>query len=300
MKFWKLVVGFIFLLAGCSGSRVIMPEETVTLEKNQAIVVFRINRADDVTVVGRMIIIKEAGTGETHFFIIPELGKPKQFPVLKVIALPAGKYFFDSLDITEFGDGGTTYKVNISPNSFVAEAGKVVYIGDLVVKSRVTKSFLKGKEGTFWYRLNDRYEEVKTALTTQYPNIVSNYTLEKRLAEFKNTLFDWREVDISDVKITPAKGTMENPVLVEITISATDSQDNEELFWVNLLTKTAEKRDAAIFSYISSVYGEENKGWFLIEQKVISEKKLTECVIYDKSKNEQTKIYFKISYIEKK
>ena len=247
-----------------------------------------------------MIIIKEAGTGETHFFIIPELGKPKQFPVLKVIALPAGKYFFDSLDITEFGDGGTTYKVNISPNSFVAEAGKVVYIGDLVVKSRVTKSFLKGKEGTFWYRLNDRYEEVKTALTTQYPNIVSNYTLEKRLAEFKNTLFDWREVDISDVKITPAKGTMENPVLVEITISATDSQDNEELFWVNLLTKTAEKRDAAIFSYISSVYGEENKGWFLIEQKVISEKKLTECVIYDKSKNEQTKIYFKISYIEKK
>lgn len=308
MRKYLFLISIWFLITGCEDANSILRDGSVSLDESKGIVVFRIAKADEISKFGYGINIVSSETGKEYYIPFIEETDPKvegvygpaqqqeNFPVLKVVSMPAGKYFFASLD---FGAdlSGTRYGVKFSENAFDVKPGKMVYVGDIRVQSRVQENLFVGKSGTFWYRLDDNYDTVTNLMHTYYPTLMGQYRLEKKLASFKNTLFDWKQIDVSDVKIEEGSGTKEDPVKITIPMKVDSTKS-----LIENLEIIAQRKTAAIFFYLSKKYGEENKDWLFIKQEDsfynAENLKVYHIEIRKNNSKEQKQIYFKIREIK--
>ena len=260
-KFYGLFLALsIFLLVGCSAAVSIVKDGEVKLKEKQGLLVFRVKKYDADSKFGESIEV--FAEGEKYFYTIwfdpgtsgeglKEIytvrSKNKDYPVLKITSFPEGEYSFSRINL----DGN--YYVNLPNNSFAVKAGKMIYIGDIVVKSQMEENLL-GKSGKFWFKLEDNFSETKRILEINYPTICSNYTLEKGLAQFKPNLVELRDIDTSDVIVKDVKegeNTKDNPI--EIIVP----------FKQGLIYDNTDRANAATLKYLESKHGKEGEGWKL-------------------------------------
>ena len=93
---------------------------------------------------------------------------------LKVITLPAGEYKWSSLHIYQH------HWMFSEDSSFVVQAGKMIYLGDIYYHFKLWLFGIKGK-----IAVKDNNEDVLKLLNEEYPSMVRKYGLSKNLTTMK-------------------------------------------------------------------------------------------------------------------
>ena len=143
-------------------------ERGQTLKPEEAILAIRFhNSSEGLMSTGsnsfRLTSEQVGGNFKLNFTIV----KPNE---LFVYAIPAGEYRWKDIKIAQ-------YKGTFSKNSrFVVRAGEMVYVGDIYVHHIIWLFGIKSK-----ISVHDKYEEALKELNFDYPSMVKEYGLSKRL-----------------------------------------------------------------------------------------------------------------------
>ena len=93
---------------------------------------------------------------------------------LKVITLPAGEYKWSSLHLSQY------HWTFSEDSSFVVQAGKMIYLGDIYYHFNLWLFGIKGN-----IAVKDKYEDVLKLLNEEYQSMVQKYGLSKSLTSMK-------------------------------------------------------------------------------------------------------------------
>ena len=93
---------------------------------------------------------------------------------LKVITLPSGEYKWSSLHLSQY------HWTFSEDSSFVVQAGKMIYLGDIYSHFNLWLFGIKGS-----IAVKDKYEDVLKILNEEYPLMVQKYGLSKSLTSMK-------------------------------------------------------------------------------------------------------------------
>ncbi len=298
---WFLgVMVLAIVLAGCGSSLVIRPVSTSDslVLTNTGIIVFRVVREDLKTLrIGRTLEIVLENLQKTLLIRDSVDLTPLDFnftenSLLFAVEMSEGVGYFDKIIITS--DADTIHYVRVPSNSFKVQPGKIVYIGDIVVKSEIKISGLKIQSSKYWFTFDAEFEDVKELLKKKYPKLIAaTYPIEEYLIASQpryDISPDLRTIDISQVEIVSAQGTRNQPVTIFLPFKNPAPGESVEEAFTNLFSLMT----AACYSYISSLYGEEGKDWELMreDRSLLVEKSIISWTIKKKKDNTSAKVYF--------
>ena len=175
-KWYRIALCFLLptIITGCSSTlNNIKPDQPLKMEEGILVIHFHpayegLYRSKEKTPI-KLTIRVPGKPGNLYFMTITS---PYY---LKVITLPAGEYRWYQIKISGFS-------WRFSPkSSFVVQAGKMIYLGDIYVHLKPTWALTpKGR-----MVVKDKYEEVLKLLNEWYPSLVKKYGLSKSLTTMK-------------------------------------------------------------------------------------------------------------------